>query len=173
MTGSSHGDVVGEVRTGPADDRTQSRAADRWDALDRVHRRVQGTVERRLREETGFGVSDVQALRHMKRSFAADAGAEPMRLGDVADGLGLSQSATSRLMARLRRRGLIISSAVDHDRRGVQVLLTPAGHAALRRTASRYEQIVEEAVRDLDSQDADPLLWRYLAGENDARTVIR
>ncbi|MER7688443.1 MarR family winged helix-turn-helix transcriptional regulator [Streptomyces sp. NPDC097610] len=170
MTGTSHGDVVREVRTGPADDRTQSCATDRWDAL---HRRAQGTVERRLREETGFGLSEVQALRYVGRSSAADAGAEPMRLGDVANGLGLSQSATSRLMARLRRQGLIISSAVDHDRRGVQVLLTPAGHAALRRTASRYEQVVRDAVRDLGSQDADPLLWHFLIGESDARTVIR
>ncbi|MFC8244735.1 MarR family winged helix-turn-helix transcriptional regulator [Streptomyces chartreusis] len=172
MTGASHRDMVGEVRTGPADDRTQSRATDRWDALDRLHRRVQGTVERRLREETGFGVSDVQALRYMGRSSAA-AGAEPVRLGDVANGLGLSQSATSRLMTRLRRQGLIVSSAVDHDRRGVQVLLTPVGHAALRRTASRYEQVVRDAVRDLGSQDADPLLWHFLIGESAARTIIR
>ncbi|MGW5656862.1 MarR family winged helix-turn-helix transcriptional regulator [Streptomyces humi] len=173
MTGTSHGDVVHQVRTDPADDRTQSCTTDRWDALDRLHRRVQGTVERRLREETGFGVSEVQALRHLGRSSATDAGAEPMRLGDVANGLGLSQSATSRLMARLRRQDLIISSAVDHDRRGVQVLLTPAGHAALRRTAPRYEQVVRDAVRDLGSQDADPFLWHFLTGESDARTVIR
>ncbi|MGW3100259.1 MarR family winged helix-turn-helix transcriptional regulator [Streptomyces sp. NPDC001102] len=173
MTGTSHGDVVCEVRTGSADDRTQSCATDRWDALDRLHRRVQGTVERRLREETGFGLSEVQALRYVGRSSVADAGAEPMRLGDVAHGLGLSQSATSRLMARLRRHGLIISSTVDHDRRGVQVLLTPAGHAALRRTASRYDQVVRDAVRDVGSQGADPLLWHFLIGESDARTVIR
>ncbi|MDQ0605346.1 DNA-binding MarR family transcriptional regulator [Streptomyces canus] len=173
MTGTSHEDVVCEVRTGPADDRTQSSATDRWDALDRLHRRVQGTVERRLREETGFGLSEVQALRYVGRSSAADAGAEPMRLGDVANGLGLSQSATSRLMARLRRQGLITSSVVDHDRRGVQVLLTPAGHAALRRTASRYEQVVRGAVRNLGSQEADPLLWHFLIGESAARTVNR
>ncbi|MFF4121614.1 MarR family winged helix-turn-helix transcriptional regulator [Streptomyces sp. NPDC001714] len=173
MTGTSHGDVVCEVRADSADDRTHSCATDRWDALDRLHRRLQGTVERRLRKETGFGLSEVQALRYLGRSFAADAGAEFTRLGDVADGLGLSQSATSRLMARLRRQGLIISSAVGHDRRGVQVLLTPAGHAALRRTASRYEQVVRDAVRDLSSQEADPLLWRFLIGESDARTVIR
>ncbi|TQJ92673.1 MarR family winged helix-turn-helix transcriptional regulator [Streptomyces sp. SLBN-31] len=173
MTGTSHGEVVREVRTGPADDRTQSCATDRWDALDRLHRRVQGTVERRLREETGFGLSEVQALRYVGRSSVPGAGAEPLRLGDVANGLGLSQSATSRLMARLRRQGLIISSVVDHDRRGVQVLLTPAGHAALRRTASRYEQVVRDAVRDLGSQDADPLLRHLLLGESDARVVIR
>ncbi|MFJ6392585.1 MarR family winged helix-turn-helix transcriptional regulator [Streptomyces sp. NPDC091972] len=171
MTGTSHGDVGGEVRTVPADDRTLSCATDRWDALDRLHRRIQGAVERRLREETGFGVSDVQALRHVGRRSAADA--DPVRLVEVANRLGLSQSATSRLMGRLRRQGLVIPSAVDHDRRGVQVLLTPAGHAALRRTAFRYEQIVRDAVRDLGSQDADPLLWRFLVGECDAGTVIR
>ncbi|MCL6669332.1 MarR family winged helix-turn-helix transcriptional regulator [Streptomyces panaciradicis] len=173
MTGTSHGDVVREVRTGPAGDRAQSCATDRWDALDRLHRRVQGTVERRLREETGFGLSEVQALRYVGRSSSANAGAEPVRLGDVANGLGLSQSATSRLMTRLRRQDLIISSTVDHDRRGVQVLLTPAGHAALSRTASRYEKVVLDAVRDLGSQDADPLLWHFLIDESDARTVIR
>jgi DNA-binding MarR family transcriptional regulator len=173
MTGMSHEDVVCEVRIGPADDRTQSSATDRWDALDRLHRRVQGTVERRLREETGFGLSEVQALRYVGRSSAANASAEPMWLGDVANGLGLSQSATSRLTARLRRQGLIISSAVDHDRRGVQVLLTTAGHAALRRTAFRYEQVVRDAVRDLGSHEADPLLWHFLIGESEARTVMR
>ncbi|MFC8349942.1 MarR family winged helix-turn-helix transcriptional regulator [Streptomyces sp. NPDC057280] len=171
MSGTAHGDVVCEGRTGSADDRTQSCATDRWDALDRLHRRVQATVERRLREETGFGVSEVQALRHMGGDSAADA--EPLRLGDVATRLGLSQSATSRLMARLRRQGLIISSAVDHDRRGVQILLAPAGHAALRRTSSRYEQAVRDAVRDLGSQDTDPLLRQFLTGDSEARTVIR
>ncbi|SNX66447.1 DNA-binding MarR family transcriptional regulator [Streptomyces sp. TLI_55] len=173
MTGTSHRDVVRDGRTRPADDRTHSCATDRWDALDRLHRRVQGTVERRLREETGFGLSEVQALRHMGSGCAADAGAEPVRLGDVANGLGLSQSATSRLMARLLRQGLIISSAVDHDRRGVQMLLSPAGHAALRRAASRYEQVVRDAVGDLGSQDTDPLLWHFLTGDSEARTVIR
>ncbi|AZP14970.1 MarR family winged helix-turn-helix transcriptional regulator [Streptomyces aquilus] len=173
MTATSHGDVVREVRTGPADDRGQSFVTDRWDTLDRLHRLVQATVERRLREETGFGVSEVQALRYAGSGFAADAGPESMRLGEVADGLGLSQSATSRLMARLRRQGLVISSAVDHDRRGVQMLLTPEGHAALRRIAPRYEQVVRDAVRDLGSQDVDPLLWHFLTGENDARTVNR
>lgn len=167
MTGASHKDVVREVRTGPADGPTRPCATDRWDALDRLHRRIQGMVERRLREETGFGLSDVQALRHLGRRSSADAGADPVRLGDVADGLGLSQSATSRLTARLRRQGLITSSAVDHDRRGVQMLLTPAGHAAMRRTASRYEQAVRDAVRDLGSQEMDPLLWHFLTGESD------
>ncbi|KUL73104.1 MULTISPECIES: MarR family winged helix-turn-helix transcriptional regulator [unclassified Streptomyces] len=173
MTGTSHGDVVCELRTGPADDRTPSCAAGRWDALDRLHRLLRGTVERRLREETAFGVSDVQALRHAGSGFGAGARAEPVRLGEVADGLGLSQSATSRLMARLRGQGLIVASAVDDDRRVVRMHLTPEGHAALRRATARYERIVRDAVAGLGSQDVDPLLWHFLTGDGDARAVSR
>jgi DNA-binding MarR family transcriptional regulator len=55
----------------------------------------------------------------------ADGGA--MRASDMADQVGLSRSATTRLVDRLERDGLVERRACGSDRRGTFVSLTPKG----------------------------------------------
>jgi DNA-binding MarR family transcriptional regulator len=52
---------------------------------------------------------------------------------ELADAVALSQSALSRLVARLEREGLVERCMCDQDRRGIYANLTDAGR-------ERFEQ---------------------------------
>jgi len=60
----------------------------------------------------------------------ADAGT--MTIGDVAEAIGRSPSATSRLIDGLVKRRLVERRAEEEDRRQKTLHLTPRGHAVLR-----------------------------------------
>ncbi|MFJ6070930.1 MarR family winged helix-turn-helix transcriptional regulator [Streptomyces sp. NPDC093065] len=131
----------------------------RWSALDRLHRRIDATVERHLHQRLGLGVSEFRALAALD---SGDAGIQPLQLRDLAAQVGLSQSATSRLVTRLRERGLIATSTPPHDHRSVELRLTTVAQKALRVGAPVLADAVCEAVRDLREEDTDRALLRYL-----------
>lgn len=85
-------------------------------------------------------------------------------LNDLAAEIGLSKSATSRLVTRLQGRGLITTSTATHDRRSVDVQLTPVAREALRRGTPLVAETVHRTVQDLATEGADRVLLRYLQG---------
>lgn len=133
-----------------------------WNRLTRVHRRIETRLERYLHQKLGLGVSEFYALRALRDG--ARSGARLLYLGDLANGIGLSQSATSRLVTRLQDRGLITTHLSSHDRRSVEIELTAVAHDALRLGSPLLQQAVEESVRHLDAEDMDEDLLRYLSG---------
>jgi DNA-binding MarR family transcriptional regulator len=54
-------------------------------------------------------------------------GEEPLRIGELADRLGLATSTVTRLVDRLERMGLALRRPAGSDRRAVTVTLTPIG----------------------------------------------
>ncbi|GEC05495.1 transcriptional regulator [Streptomyces spinoverrucosus] len=135
----------------------------RWSALDRLHHEIETRVERRLHQYLHLQASEFYALTAVGQAHRATA--RQLFLIDVADRIGLSQSATSRLVARLRERGLVTTSVAAHDRRNVEVRLTPAGHEVLRRGAPILHRAVCEAVQDAGTRgggDIDGNLLHYL-----------
>ncbi|GAB2998157.1 MarR family transcriptional regulator [Amycolatopsis acidiphila] len=98
----------------------------RWHDLLALHAAVSGALESRLQGEHGLGVSEFEALEGL-------ASAGQCRGADLTEVVHLSQSATSRLVARLEREGLVERSLCELDRRGIFVTLTHAGQ-------QRYEQ---------------------------------
>ncbi|WP_399895390.1 hypothetical protein ACGH7X_39310 [Streptomyces sp. BBFR51] len=76
--------------------------------------------------------------------------------------VGLSQSATSRLVIRLRDRGLITTSTPAHDHRRVELRLTTVAQKVLRVGTPVLTDAVCDAVRDLAEKDTDRALLRYL-----------
>ena len=103
-----------------------------WRALLERHARTWCALERELGQRHGLGVSEFEVLDRL-----VDAGKELHRVQELADAAYLSQSALSRVIARLERDGLVTRSMCDVDRRGVYVCLTDQGrsrHAAARAT---------------------------------------
>ena len=101
------------------------------DLLDR-HARAHCALERALSEEHGLGVSEFEVL---DRLAASDK--ETHRIQELAAAVHLSQSALSRVVARLEAGGLVVRAMCDTDRRGVYACLTDAGrerHAQARPT---------------------------------------
>ena len=69
---------------------------------------------------------------------------EGARVSEVASRVGVTLPATSRLLRRLAARGLVETTADEHDRRATRARLTPAGnHARDAILAYRRERIAE------------------------------
>jgi DNA-binding MarR family transcriptional regulator len=105
---------------------------DEWHGLLDRHARVSGALERELEERHSLGLSEFEVLDRLVAESE-----EGCRIHDLAGSVHLSQSALSRVVARLEANGLVSRAICKDDRRGIFACLTDAGrqrHAAARPT---------------------------------------
>jgi len=93
-----------------------------WRALAASHAAVTAALERDLGERHGLGVSEFEVLERL-----AEDAEHKFRVQELAESVHLSQSALSRMIAKLEQHGLVQRSLCDLDRRGIYVCLTDAG----------------------------------------------
>jgi DNA-binding MarR family transcriptional regulator len=101
-----------------------------WREILAVHARTACEIDREL-HQYGLGASDFEVLDMLADGEAEDGCT--FRVQDLADRVHLTQSALSRLVARLEKEGLVDRCICSEDRRGVRVTITEAGR-------QRYEQ---------------------------------
>jgi DNA-binding MarR family transcriptional regulator len=104
----------------------------RWRDLAATYSTARNALDRELEKQHGLGLSEFEALDRL-----VDAPDGQHRMLEVGEAMCLSQSALSRVVARLEREGLVCRDMCTSDRRGVYVRLTDAGrerHAAARPT---------------------------------------
>jgi DNA-binding MarR family transcriptional regulator len=70
----------------------------------------------------GLGAADLAALSLLQRQ-------EPQRAGQIGEWTGLTPGSVTALLDRLEARGLLTRIRPAHDRRSVEVGLTPEGRA--------------------------------------------
>ncbi|GAA0387778.1 hypothetical protein Acor_74290 [Acrocarpospora corrugata] len=107
-----------------------------WRQLLAQHATIVCALERELHDRHDLGVSEFEVLDRMAEGAckSPDGG---FRVQELAECVHLSQSALSRLIARLENHGLVTRSLCQADRRGVFVSLTEKGrdtHAEARPT---------------------------------------
>ena len=105
---------------------------DRWRSLLSSYNAVAGELDRELQERHGLTMSEYETL---DRLMGVDC--EKRRMQDLAADIYLSQSALSRVVARLEKEGLVARTLCEADRRGVYVTPTKAGirrHLQARKT---------------------------------------
>jgi DNA-binding MarR family transcriptional regulator len=100
----------------------------RWHELAALKAAIAGALDRELERQHGISGHEFEALEQL-----AIAEKSECRALELTDHLVLSQSAGSRLIARLEKQGLVSRGLCEVDRRGVFVCLTDAGR-------QRYEQ---------------------------------
>ncbi|WP_037641663.1 MarR family winged helix-turn-helix transcriptional regulator [Streptomyces bicolor] len=93
---------------------------DQWRDMLALHARTQCELDRALGQH-GLCASDFEVL-----DVLAD-GACAYRVQEISERVHLSQSALSRLIARLEKDGLVERGMCPEDRRGVKVALTGKG----------------------------------------------
>jgi len=87
-------------------------------------------LERALNDEHQLGMSEFEVLERLAEwETAAGCTGAGRRVQDLATSLHLSQSALSRVIARLERDGLVGRGMCPNDRRGIYVHLTEMGRS--------------------------------------------
>ncbi|HEX4364012.1 MAG TPA: MarR family transcriptional regulator [Solirubrobacteraceae bacterium] len=100
----------------------QGDLVEQWRGLMARHAAVSCALGQELGERHGIGVHEFEVLENL---VAAEDGKR--RIQELSEAVSLSQSALSRLVARLEREGLVERCMCELDRRGIYASLTEAG----------------------------------------------
>ena len=114
---------------------------DSWRELADRHARVTGALERVLQDEHRLGVSEFEVLERL-----AIGEQEQRRMQDLADAVYLSQSALSRLIARLESEGLVTRAICSEDRRGIFACLTAEGRARYEAARPTQRRVLADSL---------------------------
>ncbi|WP_214320820.1 MarR family winged helix-turn-helix transcriptional regulator [Nonomuraea sediminis] len=98
-----------------------------WHYVLAKHAKAMCALERELGEKHGLGPSEFEVLDRIVHHDA------DLRIQELCEEVHLSQSALSRVVARLEKADLVTRGVCSSDRRGVFVCITEEGRA-------RYEQ---------------------------------
>ncbi|MFF8510238.1 MarR family winged helix-turn-helix transcriptional regulator [Streptomyces sp. NPDC015492] len=110
-----------------AANKSERALVDEWRDVLALHARTTCELDRAL-HPYGLGASDFEVLDVLAEGTAEE-GPCSWRVQELAGRVHLSQSALSRLVARLEKDGLVLRGMCVEDRRGVQVKLTEKGLA--------------------------------------------
>ena len=76
-------------------------------------------------------------------------GREGRRLGEIAAWIGGSAPSASRLVRRMEARGLVTITRDPADRRGIRVVLSPAGRAIRASVINARRRLIKDTLREL------------------------
>lgn len=102
-------------------------AADWHDLMGRYHR-LSCELDRDLSRHHGVSVSEFEVLQELATTSTGS-----LRMHDLGENIHLTQSALSRLVAKLEGEGLLERSMCEEDRRSIYATITAEGR-------SRFEQ---------------------------------
>lgn len=120
---------------------TDTALVESWrDLMDRYARAV-GSLERRLEEEHGLGVSEYEVLERL-----AEGPETQRRMQELACSVHLSQSALSRVVGRLEADGLVTRGMCPEDRRGIYACLTEGGRKRYEAARPTHRSVLAETL---------------------------
>lgn len=135
-----------------------------WEAFLRIHATIIPLLECEMREAQDLPLIWYNVLSHLSRDSKGG-----LRLQELAEAIGLSQSGLTRLLDRMGEAGLVARKPCPDDRRGTYAVITPEGQTALEQAAPIYRRSIEEHfLRHLSDEDVAALyeaFCRVLAGE--------
>ena len=121
--------------------RSDDELAREWHTLIGRYHRTTCVLDRELEAAHGIGSSDFEVLQLLQCSGPQGS----MRMSDLAGKVHLSQSALSRLVARLEQRDLLERTMCANDRRSVYTAITPAGRELYRAARVTQRAVLRES----------------------------
>jgi len=112
-----------------------------WRDLADRHARAVAALERALEDEHRLGVSEYEVLERL-----ADPKKEDFRIQELAEAVHLSQSALSRVVARLESDGLVTRGICEYDRRGIFACITDAGRDRQAAASQTHRRVLAEVL---------------------------
>ena len=110
-----------------------------WRELLDRHARVTCALEHALERDHGLGVSEFEVLDRLVTTEH-----EGCRIQELSESVHLSQSALSRVVARLEADGLVERAMCKEDRRGVFACLTAAGRERHAAAAPTHRAVLKD-----------------------------
>jgi DNA-binding MarR family transcriptional regulator len=126
-------------RAGGSDTVGEDGVIERWRDLASLHARIDDALDRALGGRHGLTVSQFEVLERLLRSPE-----RKRRIQELAEEAHLSQSALSRLVARLEAEGLVSRAICDHDRRGIWACLTEDGERRYAEAAPTRRAVLDD-----------------------------
>ncbi|MEV4420547.1 MarR family winged helix-turn-helix transcriptional regulator [Patulibacter sp. NPDC049589] len=108
-----------------------------WSRVAAFASAVDASLGKWLLEQYRVGLTEYRALAHL-----ADAPDKELRVNDLAQRVGLSQSSATRLVSRLDAKALTRRDVCPDDARGVYAVITDQGEALVREVRGPYEERV-------------------------------
>jgi DNA-binding MarR family transcriptional regulator len=118
----------------------ETQLVEAWRDLLERHARTTAALERRLEHEHDLGVSEFEVL---ERLAACE---DKVRMQELAGAVHLSQSALSRVVARLENEGLVSRGMCPDDRRGIMACLTDAGRERYEAARPTHREVLAETL---------------------------
>ncbi|WP_225839569.1 MarR family winged helix-turn-helix transcriptional regulator [Streptomyces sp. NK08204] len=122
----------------PADDEQD----DRWCMAVRLLGRVEKHLDETLQRRHGLPLSEYRALCALARPDSGPA----LRMGELADRIGLKDSTVTRLVARLESQDLAVRAAAPSDGRAVAASITEAGRRRYAEATPTYRAALGAAL---------------------------
>ncbi|MFI6941588.1 MarR family winged helix-turn-helix transcriptional regulator [Streptomyces sp. NPDC050418] len=133
-----------------ATDPAMTALAQSWCALSLLHGQIEARIEKALQSAHDLSVREYSLLDVLSRQHSGPGG--HLQMKQVADAVVLSQSATTRLVARLEDRGLLMRYICDTDRRGIYTDVTEEGRTLLTAARPTNEAALREALDEAAGQ---------------------
>jgi DNA-binding MarR family transcriptional regulator len=122
-------------------EQTDAAVVHAWrDLVDR-HARATSALERALHAEHELGVSEYEVLERL-----ASPDKDEHRMQELADNVHLSQSALSRVVARLEAEGLVTRAICSEDRRGIYACITTDGRKRYETARPTHRRVLAEVL---------------------------
>ena len=118
--------------------RADDELARAWQELMSRYHRVSCVLDSTLQAQHGISASEFAVLERLAESTPDHS----MKMNDLGDHAHLSQSALSRLVARLEADGLVERAMCREDRRCVYAALTPDGLAVYEAARPTHREVL-------------------------------
>ncbi|MFV0137502.1 MarR family winged helix-turn-helix transcriptional regulator [Streptomyces sp. HMX87] len=122
--------------------RGEQALVEQWRGILALHARIQCELDRALHHH-GLCASDFEVLDVLAANRPC-----AYRVQEISERVHLSQSALSRLIARLEKDGLVERTMCAEDRRGVRVGLTAKGRALHGRVLPVQRAVLSRMLAD-------------------------
>ena len=131
---------------GIRDDAPQLRTTG-WHRLAALHHLIETELETDLQRDCELSVVEFTVMDALSRQDGWH-----MRMAQLARVAALSPSASTRLVTRLEKRGLLTRVLCEDDRRGIYTELTPAGRELYEQARPIHDAALERVLEDAAAQ---------------------
>ena len=118
-----------------------------WEQVAAIVAAVDATLGKWLVDNYNIGLTEYRAVLHLSRTSDRE-----LRITELANRVGLTQSSATRLVERMEAKGLAFRDTCPDDGRGVFAVITDAGLKVVAEIREPYETKICELLSDAAKQ---------------------